>query len=67
MANFKIEINAPKLSQNDLDAKIPHYSNPQNGVVESRNLLDAILSSAVDAEVVVTCIESGKTETYNLL
>ena len=66
MANLKIEIDAPKLSAGDMDAKILPSSNPQDGVVQSRNLLDAILAGAIDAEVVVTCIESAKTATYNL-
>jgi hypothetical protein len=66
MANLKIEIDASKLSVGDMDAKILSGSNPQDGVVQCRNLLDAILAGAVDAEVVVTCIESAKTATYNL-
>ncbi len=66
MANLKIEIDAPKLAQGDMDAKIVGASNPQSGVVQCRNLLEAILAGAVDAEVVVTCIESGKTATYDL-
>lgn len=66
MANLKIEIDAPKLSSGDMDAKISAASNPQNGVVNCRNLLEAILAGAVDAEVVVTCIESAKTATYDL-
>ena len=66
MANLKIEIDASKLSSGDMDAKIASASNPQNGVVNCRNLLEAILAGAVDAEVIVTCIESGKTATYDL-
>ena len=66
MANLKIEIDASKLSAGDMDAKILPSSNPQDGVVQSRNLLDAILAGDIDAEVVVTCIESAKTATYNL-
>lgn len=66
MANLKIEIDAPKLASGDMDAKIVGDSNPQNGVVQCRNLLEAILAGAVDASVKVTCIESAKTATYDL-
>jgi hypothetical protein len=68
MANLKIEIDASKLSEGDMDAKIMDGTNPDpfNGVIQCRNLLEAILAGAVDAEVVVTCIESSKTATYNL-
>lgn len=51
MAFMYIKIEAPSLSVNDLNVKLAQSSNPQTGMNGLDNLMLAIASGAVDAEV----------------
>jgi len=75
MAFMLVRIDADALSAGDFNSKLKDDANPQDGMVQLRNLMDAIIAGSVDAQVDVVVREttqsisaqgSGESASYNL-
>lgn len=75
MAFLMIRIEASSLSAGDFNSKLKDDANPQDGVVQLRNLMDAIIAGSIDAQVdvavrettqAVTAQGDGQDASYNL-
>lgn len=53
-AHFCIVIDAPQETIDQLNARLPASNNAHEGVIQARNLLNAILAGDVSAEVQCT-------------
>ena len=70
-----IRVQADAVSVADMNSKLASDSNPQEGLVQLRNLMDAIIAGAIDAQVdcavrattqSVTAQGGGEDSSYNL-
>ena len=75
MAFLMIKIEAPKLSDTELNTKLKDNSNQGIGIAELKNLLQAIAAGTVDAQVdvavrattqAITPDGNGEARQYNL-
>lgn len=65
MSVITITITAANVSVADMNSKLTSASNPQSGMVQLENLVNAITAGAIDASVAVA-VTTGDSVTYNL-
>lgn len=65
MSVITITITAVNVSVADMNSKLTSASNPQSGMVQLENLVNAITAGAIDASVAVA-VTTGDSVTYNL-
>lgn len=63
MAYFMIKVYAPNQTTENFNQAVTDNTNPHNGVIQLRNIMDSVLAGTLDAEVSVAVRSTDQTIT----